>query len=41
MINCNNNTGFGHSTNDDQNQYGDTGRSLRDYLQLDRTIQPS
>lgn len=40
MNDSNSNNGFGsHSTNDDQSQYKDTGNSLRDHLQLDRTTE--
>lgn len=40
--NDNNNNGFGcHNMNDDQNQCRGNERSLCDYLQQDKTIQPS
>lgn len=40
--NDNNINRFGeYNTNNNHSQYGGNGRSLRDYLQLDRTIQPS
>lgn len=40
--NSNNNNEFGgHNTTDDKSQHGGTGKFLRDYLQLNRTTQPS